>query len=236
MAHWTEIPNKRGDFHKLAYVIMHKAGMFPELPPMLAEPWKKPDYQTRMEAFRQTTDLHQYETIPDALEDLKLWIATQLDRPKHADNVAVLKVEITRHYGAVSITYGLSGSYEIQYRDDITKAYAELREIVEAQHHIALANNPDLMPAPPTGTNQSGGQSLIELLCTHVRREFVDGKDRIRLVGGEFTKYGIPVYDEFMSSLGIDPETLPYGDTPYEKRVKVQLDHKGNPKRALELA
>lgn len=234
MKHWKDDNKTRSDFHRLAYMTFHKAGLLPGKAPMSAKPWEDADYKNLMEAYRAYHDITVFETMPDAIAHIKRYAEGMRKELTHATPKVELTVQITRHYGDVSISYGMTADYLIETESQISQGFKELRDIVEAQHDLAAENRPALMPAgqAPQQVMQTG---MVDVLCTHIRREFVDGKDRVRLVGGEFTKYGIPVYDEYMIPLQIDLGATPMGDSPYNKRVRVVLDAKGNPKKAIEL-
>lgn len=233
--HWTDDINKRRAFHIMAYQALGKAGLIPILPECINKPWHDEAYNTEIELFKEGYDIKQAESAAEAMDVLKEWAKTNAPKLEHSDNVAHVSVTVTRHYGDMSISYGLEANYFIQHYGTLALAYKELREVVEAQHDLAAQNRPALMPASQLQEQMASGTRYMDILCTHVRKEFVDGKYRIRLIGGEFTKHGVAVYDEYMSSLLIDPDALEMGDTAYEKKVRIQLDQKGNPKRAIEI-
>jgi hypothetical protein len=143
-----------------------------------------------------------------------------------------LSVAIERNFQDVKISYGLSGVYSIASMADLNDAYAELRTQLENQHELAMKNRPALMPMGLKSTNTANSTIM---LATAVRKEFVDKKIRIRLIGGEYSTHGVAVYPEFMEALRIDPTVLEFGDTPYSYPVLVQLDNSGNPKRAVSI-
>lgn len=150
---------------------------------------------------------------------------------KRADATLVLSCTIRRKYGDVEIEYGLSGRYFVSTISGLNNAYDDLRAQVEAQHEAAIINRPSLMPQQLVD-HTSQNEAIV--LCTAVRKENVAGKERIRLLGGEYSTHGIAVYPEYFDALQIDPKTLDYGDTPYSGHVVILLDGRGNPKRAIK--
>lgn len=229
MTHWTEDQKQRATFHQMSYQIFAQNGLLVLERPFAKKPWENETYKVVMEDFRASVDLNKTDDIGQAIEAVKLFAASRMERPEHVDAVVTVTVGITRHYQEASFEYGLSAKYHITKDSQIAIAFDELREIIEAQQELTTANRPALMPQ-----SQTTVQTLtMDILCTHIRREFTEGKDKIKLLGGEFTKHGIPVYPEFMEALHINMEKLPMGDTPYNKTVRVQLDQQGKPKRAV---
>lgn len=148
------------------------------------------------------------------------------------DDIFHVEVRVERHYGDIKLTYGLSANYIAVNRTQLTDAYDELRTELEVQLELALKNRPELIPGA-TKTHVSQNEAVV--FCTHVRKENVNGKIRIRLLGGEYSTHGIACYPEFFDALGLTPDSLEYGDTPYNHDVVIQLDGHGNPKRAVKL-
>jgi len=143
-----------------------------------------------------------------------------------------LSVNIERNFGDVKVSYGLSGVYSISSLSELTEAYDELRTQVETQHELAQKNRPQLMP---TQLKQALATNQRLVLCTSVRK-FHDGKTvKIRLLGEEYSTHGIAVYPEYFDACGINPETLDFGEHPYNDYVLVQFDQAGNPKRAVTI-
>lgn len=148
------------------------------------------------------------------------------------DDVFHIEVKIERNIGDVKLTYGLSANYIAVNSAQLAQAYDEVRSLVETQHELAMKNRPSLMPSQ---LKDHVSQNVMTLLCTHVRKESIAGKDRIRVLGGEFATHGIACYPEFFDKLKIFPSELEYGDTPYNEYVLIQMDGRGNPKRALSV-
>lgn len=149
-----------------------------------------------------------------------------------ADVDQTVHVVVRRKYGDVELEYGLTRRYIPENFDELTKAFEEVREVVETQLELALKNRPELMPNATKSPEFRDGAIVF---CTKVRKENVNGKVRLRLLGGEFSTHGIAAYPEFYGALEVNEDTIPYGDNPYDKHVLIQLDAHGNPKRALKV-
>lgn len=232
--HWMKIPEDRKQFHIMSYAVLAKHGIVPNERAYLVKPWDNAAYTAVMDRIKESVDFSQTPTPAHGVQAVRQWVDEHRAQPEHASNIATVTVKVTRHYQDVSLEYGLTADYKIQHLGMVTSAFQELRDIVEAQHELAAENRPALMPSHNNG---GGGQAVqyADVQITHVRREFIDGADRIRLIGGEFNKYGVPVYPEFFGVLGIDVDKLPFGDTPYTNKVRVILDAAGKPKRAIEV-
>lgn len=143
-----------------------------------------------------------------------------------------VSVKIRRNYGDVELEYGLEARYVADNFNALAPAYDEIRTVVETQLELAMKNRPELIPGA-TKTHVSQNEATV--FCTHVRKENVNGKIRVRLLGGEYSTHGIACYPEFFEALELYPDTLDYGDTPYNHTVIIQLDGHGNPKRAVKV-
>lgn len=229
--HWTEQNELKATFHRMAYMVFAKQGLVSFDRAKMQKPWEDEVYKNTLSVFRARYNENETESVADAIMLVKQWVQETAGKPQHAGDTIIVRVGVIRHYKDVSLEYALEATYHMEHLGTITQAVNELREIIDQQHEMAATNRPALMPQQENEYQHT----TADILCTKVRHEFSDGKDVISLIGGEFQKYGIPVYPEFMERLGLSLEEIPMGDTEYGKVVRVQLDKNGKPKRAVEI-
>lgn len=219
--------------HVAAYSKLVKIGILQPDENHSSQPWKIQEYMHCWEEFRASySNISDWQAPGEVTRDFIIYCEKRWGRPNRHTAVMKVTAQVTRHYGDVTLTYGLEADYLVHEPGQLQYAFDELRSMVENQHELAQANRPELSPQK-LKDHISANEEII--LCTHVRKEFVDGKDRIRVIGGEYTKHGVAVYDEYMEKLGINPAALGYGDTPYAHHILIQVNGRGNPKRAIAI-
>ena len=230
---WSRNAEQVKAFHVAAYTALVKKGALQPHSTSGMKPWQNDEYMNIYNKWRDTIADDQKGL---ALSDyLSLFIRDAVRDYAPADRhsvVMTLTCKVVRDYGTMQVEYGLSGEYLIYEEGQLPGAYAHLRELIEAQHQRAAENQPALMP---NATKDHAGITTEVIQAVEVRKEFVDNAERIRIAGGDYQKHGIAVYPEFFEALRINPADLPFGATPYTHLVRIQLDQKGNPKRALEI-
>ena len=230
---WTTDATAMREFHIVAYSALVDRLIIKPQPEFGSRPWQLQAYMRIYDAWKETDPFDIPGLTPtNALSTFIAFAISSFMPATRATQTMRLSVRVTRHYGDVSIEYGLDGTYNVPDLSGIAAGYDELRSIVENQHELAAHNRPALSP---TQLKDHASQAQAVILATHVHKESIEGKDRIRLLGGEYTRHGVAVYEEYFAKLEIAPALLSYGDTPYNQHVLIQLDGKGNPKRALEI-
>lgn len=83
--------------------------------------------------------------------------------------------------------------------------------------------------------NNSDG-SFKDFDATQIIKTFDDnGNLRIKVKGHPFEKFGVPVYEEDFSILGIDVDQLKPGAHEFSHRVRAVLKDDGNPRKIVEV-
>ena len=82
----------------------------------------------------------------------------------------------------------------------------------------------------PVSKNQDG--KLVEFDATEIVTTFDDSGTRklFRIKGGQFSTYGLRVWDEVLQQFGYDPEDLEPGSTPFTERVVARVGVTGKQK------
>ncbi len=71
------------------------------------------------------------------------------------------------------------------------------------------------------GSTPEDTDNLVEFDATEIVTTFDDSDTRklFRIKGGQFSTYGLRVWDEVLQQFGYDPEDLEPGSTPFTERV-----------------
>ena len=83
------------------------------------------------------------------------------------------------------------------------------------------------------GTSENGHDgTLVEFDATEIVTTFDDSGARklFRIKGGQFSTYGLRVWDEVLQQFGYDPEDLEPGSTPFTERVVARVGVTGKQK------
>lgn len=112
-----------------------------------------------------------------------------------------------------------------------------------AEHHEELgklyrqlAGNNAEHQSPTVRKQAENGAQYKEFDASQIIKTFGDdGELRIKIKGHPFNTYGVPVYEEDFSILGLDIDELKPGSHPFNHRVKAILKDDGNPRKIVEV-
>lgn len=134
------------------------------------------------------------------------------------EEVAYLRDLIMRYNTQTTAT--LAALVEGRGRDNIQRG--ELRSLVD--HIVTLLEQSPAtrQPAPLTGhvpaaqPDAENGERIETLDVIRVDHEFTKGRHYYKVVGGRYTKHGVPLYEEIAKALGYDvkkdPNAIPLGE------------------------
>jgi len=90
--------------------------------------------------------------------------------------------------------------------------------------------NENLSVGSSNGTSDDG--TLVEFDAAEIVTTFDDSGTRklFRIKGGQFSTYGLRVWDEVLQQFGYDPEDLEPGSTPFTERVVARVGVTGKQK------
>lgn len=154
-----------------------------------------------------------------------------------AEKRFLVRAGLRRNYGKHEVYYELSEEVSVSSTGQVREAFINLQSLLEEQitvyekvslPHVQL---PAGVVEKPNGSNDDSTFTLET-----IKVEFVDNKRRVRAVGGNFKKYGVPVYDDCGTDLPI--ETLGFGVHDFRSlnlTVKVEFEN-GKPVRARSIS
>jgi len=110
-----------------------------------------------------------------------------------------LNASITRNYGPISVTFGLSRDIIIEKGSDVMEGYNTLCDIIEAQISEYEANRlPKLPAAPSRGIAADTKPAMAWHTAGKLRMSITsDGKKAYHIIPvgvPKWSKYGVPVY------------------------------------------
>lgn len=148
----------------------------------------------------------------------------------------LVRAGLRRNYGKHEVYYELSEEILATSTGQVRDAFINLQTLLENQ--IAVYEQVSLphvkLPDVQSGDSETTpAPDDFNLECIKV--EFTNGKRIVKATGGQWTKHGVPVYEECSTDLPI--ETLDYGVHDYRHlnlRVKADIVG-GKPKRAVSI-
>lgn len=97
------------------------------------------------------------------------------------------------------------------------------------EHSSAPPASVPLAPAPASAA--SDGEVRVCAGTTIIKKVNDDGKTEIRIKCKPFEKFGVALYPEAMEAMGINPDSLPFGPSPFPHKVLVKMSDENKPKR-----
>jgi len=151
----------------------------------------------------------------------------------------LMTVELSRSYGRDTVKFGISEAVSIASGMDRREKYAGLLaqmhdqiEMFEREHSKMLSSHPANDPVTGTGTQ------LVRIPITSIIHENADGKERFKVKGGQFEKFGVQLYTDMKNFPDdFNPFELPYGahDMTGKELGMVCEVVAGKPKRVTSL-
>lgn len=146
-----------------------------------------------------------------------------------------IKVELTRHYGTISVTLGMSRYYNVHTPGQLTQAVEILTRQVEHAHRDFIntrspGNAQQAAQSPNSATSANVVvEPIASILLTH------DGKTYLpKAKGGQFMEWGVPIYEEVLRAAGLTNESFEMGENARTGFMHVQLVN-GKAKRVIKL-
>lgn len=152
----------------------------------------------------------------------------------------VITVGLTRQYGRDTIKFEMTEAVNVSSGLQRREAYANLLGQLKDQIELFERDNATMLTSHPANDKKSVSFDPVTRVVpvTFIVKENVEGKDRIKVRGGEFEKFGVQLYPECKSyPEDLNPHKLPYGIHDLTGRnltMVVQMDG-DKPKRVLQL-
>lgn len=153
-------------------------------------------------------------SVPEALRRFQMWLLDNYVRPGMAVQ-EYLSVSIERQYGREKVTFTLGAHFDINSGAGRTANYDRLVDAINIEHmryarDRAQNGTSDQNPA----SDSSAHPGEIRVQADRLVVEVKDGKRMYKVKAGQFTRFGVPFYNEHIKASGVNPEEIP--DSGYD--------------------
>lgn len=140
-------------------------------------------------------------------------------------NIGVMKGNVTLTFpnesGDLSTTLPLAMRQTELALDALKRRYRMIEVVPQSVQSLPA-------PVPNGGTETMQSEVLIHL--------FDGQKHKIRIAGGKWRKFGVPVYPEVLAAIGVNENSLPLGETPFVRSCIVAIKPDGNPVKVVKVS
>jgi len=154
-----------------------------------------------------------------------------------AERRFLVRAGLRRNYGKHEIYYELSEEITAQSTGEVKDAFLNLQSLLENQVTVYEAVSLQHVQLPTGAAPQQTQDSKSDSFTLETLKvEFHDNKRRVRACGGKYLKWGVPVYEDCGTDLGI--EALSFGVHDMRNlKLTVQVDiENGKPVRARSIS
>lgn len=231
MTNWTASRKNIEEFHYLAYGHLCRDGIINPTGDKKLDPWNYEPY------MRLYSDMRERGFNPEELKNQKVaalmladMVNSHYGEPQTTSAEVTVTAEATVDYGVVSLKFGLSREFACKNASQRAQAFRVLLDEVMEMHDRTTSNMPAVAQS---ARGAPTGDSTVVIETTHLSKSNYKGADRIRLKGGEWSKFGVPVYEEMYGPLGINPNDYDYGDHDFIRKVGVLVGASGKPEKVV---
>lgn len=151
-----------------------------------------------------------------------------------AFNKKIVKVGWARRYGAHN--FQIATEIEVSYVSESEVTSAIEKEVLNIAAHFDHLEKNIVPNLPNTTTAEQGGTRQEWLPVSLVVVEFKNNRKQISLKGGNFTQYGIPVYEDSLEEDFLNLTEWGFGEEAPKVPAKMLVEFKGGkPKRVLKV-
>lgn len=228
---WHENRKKREEMHYIIYGELVKDGIIAPCSDDTMRPW---DYEPYLKVYNDMRvsgqDIEDFTTPNSAALYIVDRANDKYGAPETTSAATVVEAGATIDYGVIQMRFSLSREFVTHSEQQRQRAWSKLMDEIMDMHRIASDNMPAVAQA---SRGQPPGQTTQTIQTTHLRKEFYKDKWRIKLLGGSWSKHGVPVYPEMFEALGINPDELEPGDHEFVMSVGVLVSSSGKPLKVI---
>jgi hypothetical protein len=180
-------------------------------------------------------DVAKFENVADAFNSFVRFLGSY--QPPVPALIACPAVEISFDYnigvmkGHVTLTFA-NESGDLGKTIPLAMRQAEMALDALKQKYKLIEVVPQSTASVPGQVPQGGTAEMQSEVLIHL----FDGQaHKIRIAGGRWRKFGVPVYPEVMNAVGINADKLPLGETPFVHNCIVAIKPDGNPVKVLQV-
>lgn len=182
-----------------------------------------------------------FDTPGDYTAAFKAWFSSNghlYANLKSGGNVSITRTYPLPDGGTISLCVG--GNFHLRNEGTLARTLDSLISTLDGQYYRIMAKNygglqqfqkgdtPGMLTAKPRQLAQGEITVKIDYLDTL----YMNNRKMVRAFGGEFMRYGIPVYNEVLKPMGREEATMQVGDKiPINKIATVLMGEGGKPKK-----
>lgn len=149
----------------------------------------------------------------------------------------MLRAGCTRKYGAHEVYFEIAEQVECKSGEDRRTGFlnllAQLDDQIKHYEHFILPTVK--LPHGQQPANGGNGSSTKEIKPDSISVEFTSGKRMVSLKGGEYQKFGVPLYKECDTAWPIETAEFGIHDLKESGLIAIVEIVGGKPKRVLSL-
>lgn len=180
--------------------------------------------------------LSDFPNMADALSSFKWWIDNARHMPTTVHNESTLSVKITMHTGKMSVEFGADRTFNIESAAHRQAGYEALSRAVMKDLTGWVSRHAGAMGPLAAGASGGGVAQVEQVISVQTLvHEYANDQHRFKVRGGNFTKWGVPVYPEVLEAWGTNPANIPMGELAFDGSARILMN--GNkPKKVVELS
>lgn len=137
-----------------------------------------------------------------------------------------------------TITLSIGGTFSLGNEAALSRTVDGLINGLEAEYHRIMAKNYGGLqqhqkgdkPGMLTPAPRQLRQNEITVQIDHIDTLYAGSRKMVRAFGGEFMRYGIPIYNEVLKPMGLDESTMEIGKKiPINRLAIVLMNKEGKP-------
>lgn len=172
----------------------------------------------------------------DSVACFQKWVKEVYGQPERVSNEIEISVKITRNYGSVSVEFGETSVWRVTSTAEHFQVVDRISTKLWFLHDEWLRRAaPNLKAVPPAVYGGGGGASEEVVVYHTLVHGFEKGKHVVKLKGGKYEQWGVPLYPEVGVPILGAFESIPMGDSPVRGKMRVQLNAEGKPVKVTHI-
>lgn len=149
----------------------------------------------------------------------------------------MLRHGVTRNYGAHSVYFEMAEQVELENHEQRRDAFLRLIAQVDDQikHYEAFLLPSVRLPQGGNAASASGAASTKEFKAKSITVEFTKGKRMVSLLGGDYIKFGVPLYKDCDTQWPVESADFGVHNVEHLNLTAIVEIIGGKPKRVLSL-
>lgn len=177
-----------------------------------------------------------------AIEAFRAWLGVWAGMPPIVHKVWRGRVQVSYSVAAASgkgaLTYTLEDELDPEAeQDSIDERILALTDMLRSAY-VNTVSRRGAYGVPPSAADEPRNQPLPSdggIPITAIVHGFDKGKHQVKVKGGEFQQFGVPIYKEALEAAGLTEDSYPVGEHKVSGWMWVHFKPDGKPKKVLKL-